>query len=146
MSAQIYVDAHRAMLRRHVEEQSGRPHQRSPAEHDHDYEVTVSAILYVLRVGLEAWPFLLDAIAIAAGDDELLQYLGAGDLESLILRHGDELIDEIETRAPHDRALRVALSNVWGFGPVEDRIVKLLAAHGPLTTNPRDNPPPIPRT
>ena len=59
----------------------------------------------------------------AAGEDDVLRYIGAGDLESLIVWHGEELIDEIESKAPTNRSLRVALSNVWG---AEARILLIL--------------------
>jgi hypothetical protein len=136
ISAETYVRHMLFSLQRTIEDGTGLPHTRSDEEHAHDQDIVCAVMFHVMHNGVDAWPFLLEAIAVAANDDEALRCLGAGDLESLILWHGDELIDEIEERAVTSRPLRVALSNVWGWGPVEDRIERLLAIHGPASRNP----------
>jgi len=125
-----YVGALRRDVRWLTEEESGAPHGQPEQQHAQDKDVVV-VMSVLLHKGAAAWPFVVSAIEAVADDDDVLRYIGAGDLESLVMWHGDELIDEIEMRAPESRALRVALSNVWGSGAAAERIAHLLAVHGP---------------
>jgi hypothetical protein len=127
----MYVGALRRDVRWLIEEETGVPHTQSEQDHARDKDVVIAVMITTQRKGTAAWPFIVSAIEAASDDDEALGYIGAGDLESLIMWHGDELIDEIETRAPENGALRVALANVWGCGAAEERIANLLAVHGP---------------
>src|SRR5712691_5417611 len=131
MSVERFVTALRHDVRWSIEEAAGRPHDRTAEQHARDKDIVLAVMMWVHRTGVEAWPFIVSAIESASADVEVLSYIGAGDLETLIVWHGDELIDDIEKRAPFSRAMRVALANVWGSGAVEERIARLLAQHGP---------------
>ena len=131
VDVETYVGAVRRDVHWLIEEETDAPHSQSAGDHAHDKNVVIAVMGAIQWKGVEAWPFLLSAIEAASDDDEVLGYIGAGDLESLIMWHGEELIDEIEARAPQNRALRVALANVWGTGAPEKRIANLLAVHGP---------------
>lgn len=100
-------------------------------ERESDEGVMCSMVFAVHRRGVDLWLFVLDTIDIASDDDDVLRFIGAGELESLVMWHGTELIDDIEARAPSNRALRVALSDVWGTDPANERIARLLEEYGP---------------
>jgi hypothetical protein len=136
ITPELYVQATSHKMRWFIEDETDLPHSRTLDEHEHDKGVVERIMVFVLLRGVEALPFILDAIQVAAGDDEVLRWIGAGDLESLFIHHGGEIIDELEAAARTNRPLRVALSNVWGFGPVEERIERLLAEYGPPSRNP----------
>ena len=60
----------------------------------------------------EAWQLVLDLVA-KAPDPMSLGLIGAGALEDLLWRAGDELIDRVEVEAPTNPRLREAISSVW---------------------------------
>ncbi len=137
MTPDDYVSAVRHVVAWHDEDEAGAVHSRTPERYARDRETTT--VLWVHIHGadwLGVWQFIQATIDVATGEEDVLRYIGAGDLESLIMWHGDELIDEIESKAPTNRSLRVALSNVWGWGPIEDRIERLLTRLGPPSRNP----------
>jgi hypothetical protein len=76
--------------------------------------------------GPRAWRFLLRAIAAADGDEQTLMLIGIGDLKSLLIHHGDEVIDAVESEAPHNPSLRQALKSVRMVGEMRERISRLV--------------------
>ena len=60
----------------------------------------------------DAWSLVLDLVA-AAPDPLTLGLIGAGALEDLLWRAGDELIDRVEREAAHNPRLREAIGSVW---------------------------------
>jgi len=70
------------------------------------------------------------ALVELAGTPELLERVGAGPLEDLLEYHGAAVIDEVESRAQTDSALRAALSHVWltegvGSSSIGNRLLSL---------------------
>jgi hypothetical protein len=126
ISPEIYV--HHMLLnnRWHAEERDGQPHTRSVEEHNRDVEIEQSAMVYVWREGTSAWEFVLSAIRAASDDDRALSLIGVGLLGSLIIHHGEVLMDDIERQAANNTALRIALRSVWSYGPVQERIDRIL--------------------
>lgn len=57
---------------------------------------------------LEAWSVILRAIQLAPTDREL-RFLGAGVLESLLLRRGPEVIDAVSQQVEHEPGITTAL-------------------------------------
>jgi hypothetical protein len=77
---------------------------------------------------------LLVALAEAAPDGPITSFLGASHVEVLITEHGDDLIDEIETRATESERFRVALGGAWltpgWLSPgTEARLANLVTIH-----------------
>lgn len=58
-----------------------------------------------------AWPHLLQLIGEI--DDELLEFAGAGPLETFVTHHAAAFIDRIEARAREDGRFRECLSRIW---------------------------------
>jgi hypothetical protein len=57
---------------------------------------------------LEAWSVILRAIQLSSRDREV-RFLGAGVLESLLVRRGPEVIDAISAEAAHESRILTAL-------------------------------------
>lgn len=58
-----------------------------------------------------AWPLVLELIA--RGSDNALCAAGAGILEDMLDRHGEEIIVRVEAEAATDQRFRYCLSHVW---------------------------------
>jgi hypothetical protein len=74
----------------------------------------------------EAYPLLIEVIRLAS-DERILCDIGAGDLESLLRFHGEEVIERIEADARAEPNLVAALRCVWD-SEVDVRLRSLLAA------------------
>jgi hypothetical protein len=59
-----------------------------------------------------AWPLIVEVVK-GATDDQMLGYVSADILESVICVHGEALIERIEVLAHADNQFRRALANVW---------------------------------
>ncbi|AMV40636.1 tetratricopeptide repeat protein [Planctomyces sp. SH-PL62] len=73
----------------------------------------------------EQWGFLLELIAAAPDDAQVLQAIAAGPLEGFLGRFDGEVVDRVVTEAARDPKFRRVLSGVWKHGmsdPVWDRI------------------------
>ena len=53
-------------------------------------------------------------------DQIILANLSAGPLEDLLVRHGEEVIERIETEAKHNKAFKLLLGGVWQNKMKED--------------------------
>lgn len=60
----------------------------------------------------EAWKIILEILK-KDSDQIILMNLSAGPLEDLLVRHGEEVIERIETEAKHDKAFKLLLGGVW---------------------------------
>jgi hypothetical protein len=58
-----------------------------------------------------AWPHLLQLVAEI--DDGLLEFAGAGPLETFVIRHAAAFIGRIEAQAQADERFRECLSRIW---------------------------------
>jgi hypothetical protein len=86
------------------------------------------------------WPYLLELIAEV--DDDLLEYAGAGPLETLVKRHAAAFIDRIEARAKADPRFRACLATIWltdGKVPPDIQQRLLDATGGQIRVFPRDD-------
>ncbi len=73
----------------------------------------------------EQWGVILDLIARAPDEEDVLQTLAAGPLEGFLGRFDGEVIDRVEAEAARDPKFRRVLSGVWKHGmsdPVWGRI------------------------
>lgn len=64
----------------------------------------------------DQWPFILELIAAAPDDPDVLQHIAAGPLEGFLGRFDGEAIDRVEPEAARDPKFRRVLSGVWKHG------------------------------
>lgn len=60
----------------------------------------------------EQWTFILELIAAAADDDDILSHIAAGPIEGLLARHGPAVIDRVEDFAERSAKFRRILRGV----------------------------------
>ena len=74
---------------------------------------------------------LILAVLQADQSDRVLEQLAAGPMEELLVHHGAEVIDRVETRAGIDPVFRDMLGGVWRSQIARDVWVRIVAARGP---------------
>jgi hypothetical protein len=67
----------------------------------------------------EAWLMILEAVRRASAD-QVLGWIGAGPLESLLSEHGEDFIDRMEQQAANDERFHFAVSHCWQFGMTDN--------------------------
>jgi hypothetical protein len=77
-----------------------------------------------------AWPVIQEIYRIDASD-AMLAYLAAGPVEDLLVHHGGEFIDRIESLAKSDPVFRKMLGAVWKSKIAGDIWKRLKAVAGP---------------
>jgi len=60
----------------------------------------------------EQWTFILELIAAAQDDDDILSHIAAGPIEGLLGRHGPAVIDRVEDLAERSAKFRRILRGV----------------------------------
>ena len=78
----------------------------------------------------EAWR-VIEAIRHTNGTDLILGNLGAGPLEDLLAKHGDQFIDRVEDLARRDAQFRKLLGAVWQNTISEKAWSRIRAVAGP---------------
>jgi hypothetical protein len=76
-----------------------------------------------------AWAVILRILETAPHDDDVLDNLSAGPLETLLALHGRDVIEWVEAEAKSNPGFRDILQGVWGNaidGAVWERIQALL--------------------
>lgn len=63
-----------------------------------------------------AWAVVLKILALAESDEQVLNNLAAGPLESLLIRHGRTVINWIEDEAHRNPRFKELLAGVWQSG------------------------------
>jgi hypothetical protein len=76
----------------------------------------------------EQWTFILELIAAAPDDDDVLAHIAAGPVEGLLGRHGPAVIDRVEDLADRSAKFRRILRGVWQHMTPDDVWARVCAA------------------
>jgi hypothetical protein len=74
--------------------------------------MAITAVTFVTDLD-EQWDLILDLIAAAPDDDQVLSVIASGPLEGCLGRYGAEAIDRVEAEARRDPKFRRVLRGVW---------------------------------
>ncbi len=81
-----------------------------------------------------AWPIITSLIH-ESPNDQILANIGAGPLEDLLVSHGADFIERIESEVQCDEKFRRCLAAVWGWHSMPEEIRER------ITNATRDIPP-----
>ena len=79
----------------------------------------------------EQWAFILELIAAAPHDEQVLNRLAAGPVEGLLGRHGAAVIERVEALAERDAKFRLILTSVWQHTMSDDIWERVCSARAP---------------
>lgn len=78
----------------------------------------------------EAWK-IIDIILSMDASDDVLATTGAGPMEDILCKHGEQFIERIEDRARADKAFKKLLGAVWGENRMPSEIwIRIKAVAG----------------
>jgi tetratricopeptide (TPR) repeat protein len=86
-----------------------------PSIDDNGAAMAITAVSFVAGLD-EQWDLILELIAEAPENDQVLQFIAAGPLESFLGRFDATVINRVETEAARDPKFRRVLSGVWKHG------------------------------
>lgn len=98
-----------------------------PGELADDVGESIVALTYTASPD-EQWDLVLELIAAAPDNDEVLGRIAAGPIEGLLAKHGAAVIARIEALADRDMKFRRILTGVWQHEMPDDIWLRVCTA------------------
>jgi hypothetical protein len=89
---------------------------RNPDDESCDWvDMTMTGVSFYAN-DFQLWGLILELVDLAPDDDDMLQNIAAGPLESFLGRFDDGVIERVEQEASRNEKFHRTLSGVWKHG------------------------------